>query len=82
MVTMTPHTRTSQPADASASGIAHPAPGPVTAGPLNVQVNNVCARAQLPDLIDARKEEIATLKRTRPLSLPVGNDRLLAVVPW
>jgi hypothetical protein len=35
--------------------------------------------AQLPDLVDARKGEIAQARRSRALSLPVGGDRLLAV---
>jgi hypothetical protein len=35
--------------------------------------------AELPDLIEARKQEIADAKRTRPISLPMGNDRLIAV---
>jgi hypothetical protein len=35
--------------------------------------------AQLPELIDARKGEIAEAKRSRALSVPVGDGRLLAV---
>lgn len=36
--------------------------------------------AQLPDLIEQHRQEIAELKRTRAISLPMGSDRLLAVV--
>jgi hypothetical protein len=36
--------------------------------------------ATLPDQIEQHRQEIAELKRTRAISLPMGSDRLLAVV--